>query len=258
MKRTLAASARDYVMKLDLPDAGPAFEAATPLEFSDEHEAVAVGAQLTEFTAAVPAGVRGAIADSILLAQLAANKITTQTEDVFRWYDKSIELLQNIGWQVRDLDFQAQQVSDQKGWVHKEMIPVLALLLGPQAAAASIVIAVLTGLQNMDSSSPWITLFDQASQHARGAKFQVSYVDADAQGEPEISLLGFGIQAERTITQVLFFKASAQSAEVKKASAKLAVSMERLNSAKDALAGRVQPYIADYVKNMDIGGAGRV
>jgi hypothetical protein len=39
---------------------------------------------------------------------------------------------------------------------------------------------------------------------------------------------------------------------VKKASAKLAVSMERLNSAKDALAGRVQPFIADYVKNIDI------
>jgi len=252
MTKKLAASARDYVMKLDLPEAGPAFEAATALEFSDQREAVAVGAQLAEFTPAVPAGVRGAIADSILLAQLAANKVTTQTEDVFRWYDKYIEVLQNIGWQVRDLDFQAQQVSDQDAWVHKEIIPVLALLLGPQAAAASIVIAVLNGLQNMDASSPWITLFDQSSQHARGAKFQVSYVDADAQGHPEISLLCFGIQAERTITQVLFFKTSAQSAEVKKASAKLAVSMERLNSAKDALAGRVQPFIADYVKNIDI------
>jgi hypothetical protein len=200
----------------------------------------------------VPAGVRGAIADGILLAQLAANKVTTQTEDVFRWYDKYVEVLQNIGWQVRDLDFQTQQVSDQDAWVHKEIIPVLATLLGPQAAAASIVIAVLKGLQDMDSSSPWITLFDQASQHARGAKFQVSYVDADAQGHPEISLLCFGIQAQRTITQVLFFKYSAQSAEVKQASAKLAVSMERLNSAKDALAARVQPFIADYVKNLDI------
>lgn len=252
MRKTLAASARDYVMTLDLPVAGPAFEAATPIEFSDQREAVAVGAQLAEFTPAVPPGVRGAIADSILLAQLAANKVTTQTEDVFRWYDKYIEVLQNIGWQVRDLDFQSQQVSDQDAWVHKEIIPVLALLLGPQAAAASLVIAVLNGLQSMDASSPWITLFDQSSQHARGAKFQVSYVDADAQGHPEISLLCFGIQAERTITQVLFFKASEQRAEVKKAAAKLAVSMERLNSAQDALAARVQPFIADYVKNLDI------
>lgn len=252
MSRKLAASARDYVLGLDLPLAGPALEAAPAIEYSDAPEAVAVGAQLAEFTAAVPAGVRGAIADGILLAQLAANKAAGQTEDVFRWYEKYVEVLQNIGWQLRDLDFKAQQVTDQDLGVHKEIIPVLMTLLGPQAAAASIVIAVLKGLQDMDASSPWITLFDQASQHVRGAKFQVSYVDADAQGHPEIALLCVGIQAGRTVTQVLFFKYSEQSAEVKQATARLAVSLERLNAAKDALAGRVAPFITDYVKNVEI------
>ena len=44
----------------------------------------------------------------------------------------------------------------------------------------------------------------------------------------------------------------AREKEEKEASAKLAVSMERLNAAKDALAGRVQPFIADFVKSIDI------
>lgn len=252
MSKKLAASARDYVLGIDLPDAGPALEAAAPIEYSDAPEAVAVGAQLAEFTAAVPAELRGAIADGILLAQLAANKAAGQAEDVFGWYEKYVEVLQNIGWQLRDLDFKAQQVTDQDLGVHKEIIPVLMTLLGPQAAAASIVIAVLKGLRDMDASSPWITLFDRASQHVHGAKFQVSYVDADAQGQPEIALLCVGIQAQRTVTQVLFFKYSEQSAEVKQATARLAVSLERLNAAKDALAGRVAPFITDYVKNVDI------
>jgi hypothetical protein len=80
----------------------------------------------------------------------------------------------------------------------------------------------------------------------------VSYVDADAQGQPEITLLCFGIEAKRTITQVLFFKFSEESAEVKKATGKMAVSMERLNSAKNAIAERVQPFVADFVKNIEI------
>lgn len=252
MKTGLAASARDYVLKLDLPRTSPTFGTAQPLEFSDQREAIAVGAQLAEFTEAVPADVRGPIADSILLAQLAANKAAGEAQDVFRWYDKYIEVLQNIGWQIRDLEFQTQKVSDENAGMHKAVVPVIMAMLGPQVAAASIVIAVLNGLQEMDTSTPWITVFDRASQHAHGAKFQVSYVDADAHGDPEITLLCFGIEAERTITQVLFFKYSAESAEVKKAVGKMGVSMERLDSAKGAIDARVRPFINDYVKNIDI------
>lgn len=248
----MSESARDYVLSLALPEAGPAFETARTFEFSERQEAVAVGAQLAEFTDAVPAEVRGAIADSILLAQLAANKAAGESQDVFRWYDKYVEVLQNLGWQIRDVDFQTQTVSDQNAGMHKAIAPVLMAMLGPQAAAASIVLAVLNGLEEMDSSTPWITLFDRASQHARGAKFQVSYVDADAHGHPEITLLSVGIRANRTITQVLFFKFSAQDAELKKAAGKMAVSMQRLNSARDAIAERVQPFIADFVKNVEI------
>jgi len=198
----MAQSARDYVLRLALPDAGPALEtAAQPFEFSDQREAVAVGAQLAEFTDAVPPDVRGAIADSILLAQLAANKAAGEAQDIFRWYDKYVEVLQNIGWQIRDVDFQTQTVTDKNAGVHRAIIPVIATILGPQAAAASIVLAVLNGLREIDTSPPWITLFDRASQHAHGAKFQVSYVDANAHGQPEITLLSVGIRANRTIPQ---------------------------------------------------------
>ena len=248
----MSESPRDYVLSRALPETGPAFETARTFEFSERREAVAVGAQLAEFTDAVPAEVRGAIADSILLAQLAANKAAGDSQDVFRWYDKYVEVLQNLGWQIRDVDFQTQTVSDQNAGMHKAIVPVIMAMLGPQAAAASIVLAVLDGLEEMDRSTPWITLFDRASQHARGAKFQVSYVDADAHGHPEITLLSVGIRANRTITQVLFFKFSAQDAELKKAAGKMAVSMQRLNSARDAIAERVQPFIADFVKNVEI------
>jgi hypothetical protein len=38
----MSGSARDYVLKLALPDAGPSFETAKAFEFSDKQEAVAV------------------------------------------------------------------------------------------------------------------------------------------------------------------------------------------------------------------------
>jgi hypothetical protein len=171
-------------------------------------QAMVVGGQLAEFSKAVPAELRSAVADGMLLAQLAANKATAQAGDVFQWYDKYVEVLQNVGWQIHDVQFQRQQLDGQDLDVHEAIIPVVAAMLGPQLAAASLVLNLLQGLQQMDKDRPWITLFDRASQHASGAKFQVAYVDADALGQPQIALACFGIRAERTITQVLFFKFS--------------------------------------------------
>lgn len=250
-----AKAIHEFVMTLDLPEVGPRFESANepaPPQFTDKRELVAVGPQLAEFSDAVPADLRPLISNSMLLAQLAANKATAQAATVFEWHTKYREVLSNIGWQAHGSEEQVQDVSNKNLGVHKAIIPVLTAMLGPAVAATSMVISVLEGLNEMDASSPWITLFDQSSQHAKGAKFQISYVDADEHGAPAISLLAFSVQAERTITQVLFFKFSSQKAELRKSTSTLATTAARLTADKEVIAGRVQNFIADFVKNIEI------
>lgn len=233
-----AKAIHEFVMHLDLPASPPGSRlettrAGTPRpQFTDKRELVAVGPQLAEFSDAVSAELRPLISNSMLLAQLAANKATGQAGTVFDWHKKYRDVLSNIGWQAHGSEEQVQEVSNKDLGVHKAIIPVLTAMLGPAVAATSLVISVLEGLQQMDESSPWIKLFDQSSQHATGAKFQISYVDADEHGEPAISLLAFSVQAERTITQVLFFKFSSQKAELRKSTSKLATTALRLNSDK--------------------------
>jgi hypothetical protein len=188
----------------------------------------------------------------MLIAQLAANKAADAAADVFAWYRKYIEVLQKVGWTVQDMEFQTQQVSDRNLGVHSAIVPVVMAMLGPAIGAASLVVSVLNGLQEMDKNSPWITMYDRASQHSHGAKFQVGYVDADATGAPQINAMCFGIDAKRTVTQVLFFKFSKDSAELQKANGKLAMSPAQLAEARDVIAKRVHPFIADYVKDLDI------
>ena len=254
MASSSASSPADYVRNLDLPETGPRLEGVErrPVEFRDARQAVVVGAQLTEFTENVSPDLRLAVADSILLAQLGANKAASKSKDLMRWYRKYTEILQTIGWQLQDLEFQAQEVSDKSADVHRAILPVITAMLGPAAAAASMVVSVLEGLQQMDANSPWITLFDQTSQHASGAKFQVSYVDANDRGDMEITLVCFGIEARRTITQVLFFKISSQSAKLKKAMGTLSVNTARLTSLQDVIAQRVLPFLSDNIKSIAI------
>jgi hypothetical protein len=254
MKKS-ATAIHDFILSLDLPDVGPRFEtakAASPPQFTQKREVVAVGSQLAEFSNTVAAELRPLISNSMLLAQLAASKATAQAATVFEWHRKYHQVLSSIGWQAHGTEEQVQEIGNKNLGVHKAIIPVLTAMLGPAAAASSMVVSVLQGLNEMDTASPWITLFDQASQHASGAKFQISYVDVDEHGDPAISLFAFSVQAERTITQVLFFKFSSQKAELRKSTSTLATTAARLNADKDVIAGRVQNFIADFVKNIEI------
>ena len=248
-------SAVDFVQSLDLPYAGPQLEGvAEPVTFSDKPEVATVGAQVTEFSAQVAPPQRAAVADCLLLAQLAANKATTGNPDQMAWYRKYVEVLQNIGWTVEEMTLQERQLEDTGLDVHKAIIPVLAAVLGPAVAVASMIIAVLKGLQEMDNSSPWITLFDRASQHASGATFQFGYVDATPGADPAIAikLLAVAIDANRTITQVLFFKISNQESKLRTADGRLGIVGSRLDSIKGAVADRVLPFLADNISKLDL------
>jgi len=259
MMREQGASVAAYVDALELPPVyeslGADADAALGPKFVDAPQAVAVGAQLAEFTAKVPPDLRAAISDSMLLAQLAANKAAEKpgaAADVFAWYDKYIEVLKGIGWTVVDFEQQAQSVSTLNAGVHSAIIPVVTAMLGPTMAAASMVLSVLNGLKEMDQSSKWITLFDRASQHAHGAKFQVSHVDVPDGGDPTIQVACFTIDAKREVTQVLFAKFSENSADLRKAVGSFAAGRDRILASNGLINDRVKPFIADYVSGIEI------
>ena len=242
-----------YVESLDLPDAGPSLEASETIEFTEGQEAVAVGAQLAEFSAAVPAAQRAVVADCLLLAQLAANKGTTMNDDLQVWYDQYLGVLQKLGWLQTSLEFKATEVDDLDAGVHQAILPVLTALLGPAAAAASMVVTVLKGLQEMDKDNPWMTVFDRASSHASGAKFQMGFVDADATGTTvSVQLVALAIDARKRITQVLFFRFASEHAKLSVAKGELSVGVDRLQALRSVVAERVAPFIAENVQKIDI------
>lgn len=255
-----ASAARSFVQALALPDI-PRFteaesaglDAAGPVYQANKDQAVVVGSQIAEFAAAVPRDLRPAISNSFLLAQLAANKQTGQAQTGSKaWYEKYNEVLANVGWVVESDGSSMKEVKVDGLELHKEILPVIATVLGPAVAAATVVTAALSGLANMNKDSPWITLFNRQSQRATANQFQISYADAPGGAAPRIKIACFELVASRTVTQVLFFKFSDSRATLNYSATELSLNQAIFDQQKSVVEQRLASYVSSYVAALDI------
>lgn len=166
---------------------------------------VAVGSQIAGFGDNVSPVLREQIADAFLLAQLAADKqLENRGGTSEQWYDTYVATLGKVGWAVETSDRTLRTVSGGTAEVHREILSVLTVFLAPTATATSSVVAALNGLAAMDKDAPWITLIQRRSQRANANQFQISQTTIE-DGAPVIRLAAFELDANRSITQVLFF-----------------------------------------------------
>lgn len=243
-----------------LPLAAPAeeLEALTEDELpkppkyeSGVEQVVTVGSQISEFAKSVPEDLRESIDNSFLLAQLAANfEIDENGGGTIEWYDKYIEVLEHAGWVTETRGDTMRKIDGSALKVHKEIIPVLTAALGPAAAAASVVVKVLEGLEAMNQDQPWITLFDRESQRATANQFQISYVEVDVEQIPRLTLASFELNAKRSVTQVLFFKFSDSSAKLAHFEAKLSINQTVFDAGKAIIADRLASRTAGYLTDI--------
>jgi len=228
-------------------------EPPAPPTYNNKAQAFAIGSQLVEFSGRVPAALRPAIINSVLLAQLAANKeLSKKGGDTLSWYAKYNEVLANVGWVIEGSASNFRQVSETKLHVYEEILPMLAAVFGPAAAARSIIVLALRELQAMNNDARWLALFDRASQRAHANQFQLAYVDAPNAAAPIMKLASFELEAKNSVTQVLFFKFGSQRATLRHYSSTLSVNSAVFDGVQAALQQKVAGFLPSYVTALDI------
>lgn len=249
-----------FVESVDLP--APAFSGALEAGAEDALPrpdfgkpggvSVAVGSQIAGFAESVPPALRARVSDAFLLAQLAADKALEinggTSED---WYDTYVATLGKVGWTAESRDHSLRVVSGGSAEVHREILSVVSVLLGPAATVAGSVMAVLNGLAAMDKDAPWITLFQRRAQRAGANQFQISQTTVEA-GKPVIRLVGFDLDAEREVTQVLFFRFGQSEATLRQFSQMLSVNESVFAAAGPALARKLAEHVTEGIAAIDI------
>jgi hypothetical protein len=239
--RFRAASTRVGVRAVAVEDTPPLDLKAT------EAQSLVVGSGLMVAAKDVPVQAREDIINCMLFAQLAASGEVGDSTDVTKWYDAYFRALTVLGWAQSDTHFEDYSFKSTNVEAHRAILKVIAMLMGPQAAAIVVVKAAIDALQSMNENSPWITLFDSQSKVGSSARFQVAAAQLEKNGQLQVALCAFNLKARSTFAQVLFFRFQTSSTRLKYAAGKATIYEAALKDQRAALAARLAAYRSQYI-----------
>ena len=119
-----------YLETLELPALSvkkeSTFESAEsgPATLTGEDQVIAIGSQIAELASSVAEDIREDISNSLLLAQLAADKAAGTPDNAQEWYNAYIDVLKNIGWLVEDASWNMQEFDGVTAEVHLSLIHI--------------------------------------------------------------------------------------------------------------------------------------
>jgi hypothetical protein len=217
----------------------------------EEDQSIIVGSQLQGFASGVQETMRRAIQNSVLLAQLVAQKQAPLDDEA--WYRTYFEVLTNIGWLIEERRFSVFDSGAVQSDVHEALLQLAASLMGgPETTAYQIVSATIDALQKLEEGNPAVTIFHRETQHQESARFQLSVAEEDGDGGLGVSLMAFRLIASTTLTQVVFFKFKTEEAQLEHFAARVSVNQDVLERVADAIAEKVASYVDGYVRTLEI------
>ena len=210
--------------------------------------ALITGSNLIQFPSATSPELKSSVALSLLAAQrVASNDNVVQTPD--QWLQRHNTVLENLNWLHEGGGFVNSQFRSINVAVHQAIIPFLTAAFGPAAAAGALILIALKQLQEMDKSSPWITLFDQQSRRFNISEYQFSVVQV-TDSHVQLKLASARFDASYGQTQVLFFKIKQEHAAFQSASGTYSTEADLLAEMNATLKAKLASFTSSFIKSL--------
>lgn len=204
---------------------------------------------LVSFLAGVDRQSQADVLNSMLLAQLAANKKFDREKDTAQWYAFYHDVLENVGWVVQQFAFARYDVSGTTATVDKVVIDLLSTLgTGTAAAVAKSTIDALKALSGDDRR---FTLFKQSAHSAHTGNFQVANC-SNVGGVLKMSLGAFTFSSTRVDTSVLFFDWSTSDTEIYRAGQSIVLDREVYAAVRGTVVKKLGDHAKTFVDDLDI------
>jgi len=204
---------------------------------------------LVSFVSEVNGQRRKDVLNSVLIAQLAANKAHPNDDQVLEWYKTFIEILNKLGWVIEQAEFSEWKAKGSLFEVENAIIDVLTAAFG--GTFVSVIKKTLSAIKDLADSNGKITAFEKNTHSVQKGAFQIGI--AKEENETVAMQIGtFLLTSDNQIKKILFFKSTKESTKLNYCSRKGTLNEEMYAKGRDAVVAKLGDRVTEFVTEIDI------
>lgn len=226
----------------------PFLKALGAEEDVNQPSAATVDGAAVSFVSGVGGQIKDDILNSVLLAQLAANKVADRFSEIINWYKKYTEVLGKLGWAIQDFNFEDQGSSSVKLDVNAVVVGILGSIVTSNGIA--IVNNVLQSLK--EGSGDGSLTFNLNSSYKDNANFQIGHITQTDDGLVAMSNAAVEIHSSHHKSGWWLWSVDTSSAEIKAASQTMTFNTDLYDQVREIVRKKLGLATEDYIKDLDI------
>lgn len=204
---------------------------------------------LVSFVSAVSEQRRKDVLNSVLLAQMAANKQFPNEDQILDWYKQFVLVLNKLGWAIEAADFSTFKSSGNVFEAESAIIDILTTAFGGNLPA--VIAKTLSAIKSLADNTGKITAFDKNTHSQTKGAFQIGLAKEE-NGTVSLQLGTFTLTSSNEIKKILFFKSTKDSTELKYCSRQGTLDEEVYATARQAIVDKLGGKINEFVVEIDI------
>lgn len=238
-----------FVRSLDVP--APALRSrATPAAIEDDTEAAYnVKSSLMSFVSGVSAQNKSDALNSVLLAELAANKKFDKFKQTDDWYDFYTKVLSNIGWASESFQFSEFQLSGSTVQVDQILVDVMAAALTQNEMA--LMKAALDAQKKLAETDHRFVVWEQETHTDSQGNFRIG-IGAEIGGVFTMKIGAFKFTTTQTDTHLFGIRWSASTDKIFSADQQVTLDTGVYDKVRDDIVTKLGNNAVNFVLSLDI------
>jgi hypothetical protein len=204
---------------------------------------------LISFVSAVSEQRRNDVLNSVLLAQLAANKKFPGDEQTIDWYKEFVRVLNNLGWAIEAAEFSNFTSAGTVFEVENAIIDILTVAFG--SAFIPIILKTLSAIKGLSDGNGRITAFEKNTHSLSKGAFQIGLAN-ETNGSVSLDIGTFLLTSSNEIKRILFFKSTEDKTSLDYCSRKGVLNDDVYATIRDAVETKLGTKATDFIAEIDL------
>jgi hypothetical protein len=204
---------------------------------------------LVSFVSEVSGQQREDVLNSVLLAQLAANKQFPEDTQLIDWYKSFSKALNNLGWTLEGKEFSTFKSATDIFEVENAIVDILTTAFG--GTFKTIITKTLASIKGLSDNNGKITAFEKNTHSLSKGAFQLGLVQVE-NGTVSLQLGMFVLTSSNEIKKILFFKSSKDKTRLDYCSQKGTLNEDVYSTVREPIVTKLGKKVTDFISEVEI------